>query len=301
MRTARWTTATGRDARIPRLRRCRLRSDDEAGAGVVAILLSILIIILMITLVTSVWMPVWMEDKEAKHIRQATSDFNQIKSTIDNQILQGNTNFVISTPLSLGTEGSDIFGSDSTGTFAINYFRGAIPEYQCNVKNQGGTLNVTSTGGLKYTSNNRYYIDQRLAYENGAIILDQGEGELMRIGPQFAVEDLGPVTKVTFVMISVSGVETSMQGVGTVLIKTQLVTYTSDHYLFDPVDNLTIRILTEYPKAWEAYMKNTLLEAGLDPATDYDVTVSGGEVTVVVRSVQLFEVGYALVKVELEM
>jgi hypothetical protein len=277
-----------------------LGRDDDAAAGVVTILLSILIIILVITLITSVWMPVWMEDKESAHMRVVTSEFGHLKATIDNQILRGNTNFVIASPVTLGTEGFSLFGADTTGTFSINYFRGDVPDYQCNIRSENGDVNVTSTGGMKYISNNMHYVNQQLSYENGAVILNQGDGQVIRVAPQLIVEDLGPVSRVSFILISVSGKDTAIQGVGTVLVKTQLITYTDRNLRFTPSETLYVNVTTEFPLAWTNYFNMSLKEAGLVSGTDFNISFTDNNVTLAIDRVQLFDMAYALVKVELE-
>lgn len=286
-----------------RLRRriCHLREEDEAAAGVVAIMLSILIVILLVTMVTSVWMPVWMEKREANQIHKVSSDFGNIKATIDNQILQGDTAFSVANPVSLGTEGFAMFGTDSSGTFSINHFRNDELEYYCNVQNGSGEVNITATGGMKYTSNNQYFVDQEIAYENGALILNQGDGEIMRIGPQFTVEKFGPVVKVTFVQITVSGIETSIQGTSTILFQTQLVTYTSASHLFSPPEWLNLTMITEYTIAWSRYFNNSMIDAGLVPGTDFVLSISGDFITMGIKNVQFFDLGYALIKTDIEM
>lgn len=294
-------TAAGAEKARLRTRPAHLRDDEEAAAGVVAILLAILVVILLVTMVTSVWMPVWMEKREANQIQHVTSDFGSIKATIDNQILQGDTTFSVANPVQLGTEGFSVFGSDSSGTFSINHFRDDELEYYCNIKNESGEVNVTCTGGMKFNSNNHYYVDQELAYENGAIILFQGDGEVTRIGPQFTVEKFGPVNKVSFVLITISGVETSIQGTGTILFQTQLVTYTSATHLFIPGGWLNITMITEYTTAWSRYFENSLIEAGLIAGTDYNMTVGDTDLMVAIDNVQFFELGYALIKADIEM
>jgi type II secretory pathway pseudopilin PulG len=299
---ARMSDANAGATRTLRRRSFHLREDEGGAAGVVAIMLAILVVILLVTMVTSVWMPVWMEKREANQIRQVTSDFGNIKATIDNQILQGDTAISVANPVTLGTEGFSAFGSDSSGTFSINHFRDDELEYYCNVRNTTGAVNVTCTGGMKYNSNNNYYVDQELAYENGAIILDQGDGEVVRIGPQLTVEAFGPVVKVDFVMITISGIETSIQGTSTILFQTQLVTYTSDSHLFITPDWLNFTLITEYTSAWTRYFNNTLIEAGLTPGTDYNLTLVGDStIHVDIANVQFFDLGFALIKTDIEM
>ena len=294
--------ATVRGTRAIHRRPCHLREDEEGAAGVVAVMLAILVVIMLVTMVTSVWMPVWMEKRESNQIRQVTSDFGNIKATIDNQILQGDTTFSVANPVTLGTEGFSAFGSDSSGTFSINHFRDDALEYYCNVRNTTGDVNVTCTGGMKYQSNNKYYVDQEIAYENGAIILDQGGGEVIRIGPQFTIEKFGPVVKVDFVFITISGIETSIQGTSTILFQTQLVTYTDASHRFVDPDTLTVTMITEYTTAWSRYFNNTLIEAGLTPVVDYTLTVTDETtITIGIKNVEFFNLGFALLKADIEM
>ena len=285
---------------LPRRRLLLLRREREAAAGVVSILLSILVIIILLTLVTTVWMPEWMQDIESDHMREVGSQFGDMKANIDKQILKGDTKFVIGNPVTLGAQGFAVFGSDSTGTFSINSFRDDDLEYYCNVQNESAAVNVTATGGMKYMSHNAHYVNQQLAFENGAIILKQGSGEVVRVGPQFSVEKHGPVTHVTFVLITVSGAEASIRGTGTILVQTQLVTYTTSQNDFVDPTWLNMSLVTEFPIAWARYFNNTLIEGGLTNGADFFTTYTSNSVYVNMANVTSFDMGYALFNVEIQ-
>jgi hypothetical protein len=110
------------------------------------------------------------------------------------------------------------------------------------------------------------------------------------------------VVKVDFVMITISGIETSIQGTSTILFQTQLVTYTSDTNLFIVPDWLNFTLITEYTSAWTRYFNNTLIEAGLTPGTDYNLTLVGDStIHVDIANVQFFDLGFALIKTDIEM
>ena len=281
-------------------RRRAVRHDDEAAAGVVSILLAILVMVILMTIVTSFWMPEWMETIENDHAKEVNAQFGNIKSSIDKQILNGDTKFVIGNPLTLGSKGFSVFGTDSTGTFSINSFRDDELEYYCNVKNESGRINITCTGGMNYESNNIHYVDQKLAYENGAIILGQGEGQVIRTRPQFTIEKNGPVAHMSFVLITVSGLESSVTGMGTLIVQTQLVTYTSAQFIHDDPQWVYITLSTSFPHAWARFYNNTLIEEGFSSPADYTTTVTGNTVTVSIRNVVNFDMGYALVNIEIE-
>lgn len=289
----------GLPRRACRLKR-RLRHNDDAAAGVVSILLAILVIIILMTLVTTVWMPEWMEGIENDHMKVVSGQFANIKSSVDKQILNGDTKFIIGNPVTLGAKGVSVFGTDSTGTFSINHFRESDLEYFCNVRNESGQVNVTCTGGLKYQSGNVHYLNQQMAYENGALVLKQGDGEVVRVRPQFAIEKHGPVAHLKFVLITVSGLESSVTGTGTIIVQTQLVTYTSAEFDHRAPEWVNITLASEFPTAWSRFFNNTLIEEGFTPGTDYNLTRTGSIIELGIRNVSSFDMGYALINVEIE-
>ena len=281
-------------------RRRAVRRDEEGAAGVVSILLAILVFIILITIVTSFWMPEWMETIENDHSKEVNAQFGTIKSSIDKQILNGDSKFVIGNPMTLGSKGFSVFGTDSTGTFSINSFRDADLEYYCNVRNESGAINVTSTGGMKYKSNNVHYVDQHLAYENGAIILGQGDGQVIRTRPQFTIEKHGPVAHMSFVLITTSGLEQSVTGTNTIIVQTQLVTYTSASFMHDIPQCVNVTVVSEFPTAWARFFTNTMIEEGFTSPADYTITVTGNNIFLAIRDVLNFDMGYALINVEIE-
>jgi hypothetical protein len=267
---------------------------------VVSILLAILVMIILLTIVTSFWMPEWMETTENDHSKVVSAQFGNIKSAIDKQILNGDTKFVIGNPITLGSRGFSVFGTDSAGTFSINNFRDDELEYYCNVRNESGDINITSTGGMKYQSNNLHYVDQQLAYENGAIILKQGGAQVLRTRPQFTIEKHGPVAYMGFVLITVSGLQASVSGTNTIIVQTQLVTYTSAEFRHDTPQWVNITMVSEFPTAWARWFNNTMIEAGFTSPADYITTINDNTIVVAIKSVQNFNMGYALINVEIE-
>ena len=286
----------------PLRRRCAMRRDDDGSAGVVSILLAILVIITLLTVVTTIWMPEWNEDIESNHMKQVGNEFSVLKSNIDKQILSGESHFIIGNSITLGSQGFSVFGSDSAGTFSINHFRDSDLEYMCNVRSGDDTVDVTATGGLKYESANVNFIDQELAYQNGAVILSQGgTSEMVRFSPQFSVERHGPINRISFVLITVSGVESVITGTGTVLVQTQLITYTSKEHTFQNPEWLYITMFTEFTQAWSSYFTTLLIEEGLTGGgVDFDITITDDKLVLSIRDVQFFNMGFALMDVQLE-
>ncbi|RKZ07193.1 hypothetical protein DRQ25_12165, partial [Candidatus Fermentibacteria bacterium] len=61
----------------------------------------------------------------------------------------------------------------------------------------------TSNGTMVYRSMNRYFIDQRFIYQNGAVFLCQPPDASMRTLPDITIEDVGNYTWVTIPMVTV--------------------------------------------------------------------------------------------------
>lgn len=281
-------------------RRGRLRRDDDASAGVVSIMLALITMVILITMVTTLWMPEWMQTAESDHMKEVNAQFAKLKSSIDKQVLNGDTKFVIGNPISLGTQSTSVYGTDATGTFEINNFRENDLEFYCNIKNQSGEVNITCTGGMKYTSNNVQYVDQMLAYENGAIVLKQGKGQMLRVRPQFIIEKHGPVVHMSYVLVTLSGVEASVTGMGTIIVQTQLVTYTKASFSHQVPEWVYITMVSEFSDAWAMYYQNTLIEEGFTSGVDYTLTVSGNSILLGIKNVVSFDMGYALVSVQIQ-
>lgn len=281
-------------------RRGRLRRADDASAGVVSIMLALLTMIILITMVTTLWMPEWMQTAESDHMKEVNAQFAKLKSSIDKVVLSGDTKFVIGNPITLGTQSTSVFGTDAAGTFEINNFRDNDLEFYCNIKNASGEVNITCTGAMKYTSDNAQYVDQTLAYENGALVLNQGKGQVVRVRPQFIIEKHGPVAHMTYVLITVSGVEASVTGMGTIIVQTQLVTYTKASFDYKVPEWMYITTVSEFSEAWGVYYTNTLIEEGFTPGVDFTLTVTGSKVSLAIRNVASFDMGYALINVKIQ-
>ncbi len=263
-------------------------------------MLALLTMIILITMVTTLWMPEWMQTAESDHMKEVNAQFAKMKSSIDKQVLNGDTKFVIGNPVTLGTQSTSVFGSDASGTFEINNFRENDLEFYCNIKNQSGEVNITSSGGMKYTSNNAQYVDQMLAYENGAIVLNQGKGQVVRASPHFIIEKHGPVVHMSYVLVTMSGVEASVTGMGTIIVQTQLVTYTKASFDHRAPEWVYITTVSEFAEAWANYYNNTLIEEGFTPGVDYTLTVTGSKVLVGIKNVVSFDMGYALISVKIQ-
>jgi len=88
-----------------------------------------------------------------------------------------------------------------------------------------------------------------------------------------------------------------------VLIRTQLITYTSSQNSFVSAQWLNLTMITEYPDAWFRYFNDQLVEIGLVPGVDFEETITGTAPKVLnvhIAKVKYFDLGYALIESSLE-
>src|SRR5207247_173302 len=62
-----------------------------------------------------------------------------------------------------------------------------------------------SNGSIELDVANRYYVPQRIAYENGAIIRYQSDGQVIRAQPTFSVLKTNNTLDVSFGLVSLYG------------------------------------------------------------------------------------------------
>lgn len=99
-------------------------------------------------------------------------------------------------------------------------------------------MNIThsSSGQIELRVFNKQFPQQRIVYENGAILAKQKDGEIVLVGPTFDVvrTSNGNMT-LSYRSISLSGKNDSVAGAGTRGITTRLVSYQKEDYVIEEV------------------------------------------------------------------
>ena len=120
----------------------------------------------------------------------------------------------------------------------------------------------TSNGTMVYRSMNRYFIDQRFIYQNGAVFLCQPPDASMRIVPAITIEDVGNYTWVTIPMVTVGTGEnrTPMIG-GSGVEELQMGLKYVDRITFADRNNTeSVSIIIEPPEGSEEFHREYLHE-----------------------------------------
>lgn len=270
--------------------------DDEGLASVVGTMMAILIMVVILSLIMQFYVPSWMNDKEFNHSSKVNEEFAKMKANIDMQILREERELSVYTPITLGTEGIPVLSGATLGTIIVSPLESSFSIY-----NDTKELNLTSKGKIEYLSENRYYIKQNYAYENGAVILNQSKGELVKVTPQFQVSNLTATgLSISLSMISLSGESQSARGTGTFTVQTRLLSIQSEHYAWSNGENLTIKINSTHSNAWSNYINSTLSKEGLSYGNDYTILHSQNEIYITIKGVKSLSAKLAVVEVKLE-
>lgn len=271
----------------------RMRRNKEGVSAAVGMMLVVIIFIIILSIITQYYVPIWMTDKESKQMKDVENDFSQLKLNIDLQILSGNKYFPLNTPISLGTEGIPIFAIGTSGTLSLDTRKGEF-----NIHNENRTIEYSSVGSLKYESNNRYYPPQNYIYENGAVILQQPTGGVIRISSGIRIEKIENNISFWFTMITLQGENRTIGGTSTEGIQTTLIENLTIVENWQNGDNITIQINSDYAEIWEKHFNGIFENAvkrGLLMSNDYFIAKAGNSLTVVIYGVNTLYLTYAVV------
>ena len=267
--------------------------DDEGVAATIGTIMTLLVFLTFLGMFTNQFLPVWMNDNESSHMAGVIGQFTTLKSTVDISISNYANSLVapssIYVPVTLSAAGIPVFAASTAGiltlnpkaiyampTFNVTYtYKLAIgASQQLNPNNDGG-----AGGSLQLYCPNRYYVEETLIYENGAIILNQSDGEFVIAGPQFMVKNVGsnPGLVVQLTLITIQGQNITVGGTGSKGVDANLQYASSREYNYSSSTGskpLYLNITSKHGIAWEKYFNNTLGGAGLayGIGKDYAIT-----------------------------
>ena len=304
------------------------RWDDEGVAATIGTIMTLLVFLTFLGMFTNQFLPVWMTDNEATHMSEAIGQFADLKSTIDISISNYANSLVapssIFIPVTLSAPGIPVFAASTAGILtltphAINmrpmfnvsytYQAAGRPVSYLNPSNDGG-----SGGSLELYCPNRYYVEQKLIYENGAVILNQTDGEFVIAGPQFLAKNVGSGGTSSIVVmltqITLQGHNKTVGGTGSKGVNANLQYADSTEYNKIAGSILYFNITSQHGIAWENYFNSTLNgTAGMTYGHGYtihkvlksfpDRSRNYYIVTVSIESVKVFDHTHAVVNLDI--
>src|SRR6266540_4214655 len=216
-----------------------LRSDERGVASTVGTIMALLVFLTFLSLIVNQYVPVWMKDSEAAHMNTALGNFGSLKGAIDLQVLAAQA-------------------ARNAGAFYIP---------------------TTASAAIDLDVANRYYVPQRVAYENGAVIRYQGDGQVVRAQPIFAVIKTNNSLDISFGLVSLYGTG-AIAGTSTEIVNTQVFAFDRQDYSgFASNAVIYINHTSRYGLAWYAFLNQTLAAAlklgGTYVSTPLDQTFTG--------------------------
>lgn len=258
-------------------RKSLLKSESAAAVAIAAVLL-LGLAFTIISVVKLNYAPEWKIDAEKDYSYDAWSNMEDVKTRADifTWFMISDINYPgglsATVPFSMGGGDVPVFEpSKSNSKLAVNTEKCTI---SITLPNHTQPYTV-DCGGITYYSENRQYPNQVFRYENGALILAQGENSQMKRDPLFNItEDMGNYT-VTFNAINLAGEPTSVSSSTSTSLRLTGCSIGSivntDPKADGVIDSFNLSISTHYTDAWANYFNNTAKGAGFVYGTDYTI------------------------------
>jgi hypothetical protein len=272
-------------------------------SGVVAASLGVVLISVLLSMVVTFWVPAWGYDNELAHSREVLNSFGQFKNAVELQALASNTNQTVTTTFPLGVGAVPLFGAETPGALSFQYLEGGNVRFRANLTDGQGQVNLSAAGSLEHTVLNRYYVPQTMAYESGAVVIDQRGVSIMRLPAPLGIVNGTQGLEVSVSLVSLEGTQRIVTGVDSHVVSSRLtVTYTQV-FTWSPLNNLTFSVISSFDEAWARFFNETANSSGLD-ASRYNVSslVSQDPYSVALRlyNVRTLTVTVSLVNVRVD-
>jgi len=272
------------------------RWDNEEGvASTVGTIMALLVFLTFMGLFTNQFLPVWMSDNESAHMSQVIQQFSTLKSQIDASVSNYANSMVapspVFVPIMLSSPGIPVFAGPTAGILQLTPEAKKLPSMFNLSYTWTSTIGgVTSSHVLDTTNDghaggdldlycpNRYYVEQHMVYEGGAIILNQTDGEFIIAGPQFSVTNTGSGGNVNRVVMltqfTLLGKNNTIGGTGSKGVSADLLYSGTTVYENGNGSDLTVTITSKHGNAWASYFNRTLNSSKVGLAWNVDYTIS---------------------------
>ena len=285
------------------------KRDEEGVASTVGTIMALLVFLTFLTLFTNSYVPVWMIDNERSHMNQAMDQFGGIKGKVDDLVVMaevtGRTDLNMYGPLTLGANGIPVFASPTAGELIYSPYGVGNSSVRLNftyaLSGKHPGLNDISGGMLQLYAPNRYYVQQWVAYENGAIIVKQLDGQIIRGVPSLAVEKTVVASRlnVSWTQIAFIGINSTLAGTSTAGVNIDMIYLDSQAYDNGTRGmNVTMTFKTLYGLAWFNYLTSYLGGVTNIQGTDYSIThsVNYDTVNLTLKNVGFFNLNKAIMQ-----
>lgn len=257
-----------------------LRKDRQGVASTIGTIMALLVFLAFMSLIVNSYVPAWMLDNERSHMNKVMDQFGELKGKVDSMIAQerttGDTSLNMYAPITVGSEGVPVFATPTAGL--ISRVPQGVGTTGINIQFSYATttgdvaVDVSGGGKIELYAPNRYYVQQWIAYENGAIIIRQEDGQAMRAFPNLDISKNAGSINVGFTEVDIIGTNQSLTGSETVGFSLDLLYIDAQTYTVAGDGTWKLTMNTTYGAAWWRYFNDTLTAAGLVSGTDYVLT-----------------------------
>jgi hypothetical protein len=286
------------------VRRFRKRDRDERGvASTVGTIMALLVFLTFLTLFTNSYIPVWMLDNERNHMNTVINQFGEMKGKIDILSLNaansnGMTEITMYQTIDLGADGIPVFASPTAGLLSYQPYssgnNNTEVEFDYHLVAGGKQYHYDQIGGgmVQFYAPNRYYAQQIVTYENGAIVIRQDDGQIVKAYPSLELSKpsvSSPWVNLSFVQVDFVGKTSNQAGTSNVGLNIDLIyldaqTYLNGNYSGDDDAKMPIIITfkTSNYQAWYSYLLQYLTtpDNNLVNNSDYVLLSNAGTYTV---------------------
>lgn len=287
-----------------------LKKDREGVASTVGTIMALLVFLAFMTLITNSYVPAWMLDNERAHMNQVTDQFGELKGKVDSMVVQwtvrGGLNSNMYAPVALGSDGVPLFAVPTIGILTYSPMGSSNSNISMSFTKYGDptpTEFEKEGGRVELYCPNRYYVQQWLAYENGAILVKQEDGQTMRAFPNLEFTRVNGLLNIRFTQVDLIGEELTLSGSDSVGLNLNLIYVDMQSYNLDQGKEWTLTLTTAYASAWQTYFNESLGGIGLIKGAGYDIDVGAPDpktgvsvLTLTVSNVSALSYDHAIVK-----
>jgi hypothetical protein len=306
------------------VRRFLKRDRDERGvASTVGTIMALLVFLTFLTLFTNSYIPVWMLDNERNHMNTVMNQFGEMKGKVDVLSLNaassnGMTNIILYQTIDLGADGIPVFASPTAGLLSYQPYasgnNNTEVEFQYHLVAGGKTYSYDQIGGgmVQFYAPNRYYAQQVVTYENGAILIRQDDGQVVKAYPSLELikPSVNSWVNLSFAQVDFVGKTSNQAGTSSVGLNIDLIYLDAQTYLngnnsgnINSKTWITLTFKSSNYLAWHDYLNKYLTTPGNNLlSTDYDLTYDSNTRTVIliVKNVYSFTFSKAITQISSE-
>lgn len=264
-----------------------LRKDHQGVASTIGTIMALLVFLAFMAMIVNSYVPAWMLDNEHAHMNETMDQFGEMKGKVDSMITQqmvaGDSSLKMYAPITMGSDGVPLFATSTASLLTYSPQGSDASSIKVQFNYTAGTaiipVNIDGGGKAELYAPNRYYVQQWIAYENGAIILKQEDGQSVRGAPNLDITKNNKTLDIEFTQVDMIGSTQSMTGADTVGFSIDLVYVDSQNYNISAEGGtFSLRFNTTYGEAWYKYLSQYCESQGLTNNTDYVLTepVSAG-------------------------